>query len=72
MLLFLRYGIFHQPGFDSDGAYARARPGCYSLNTDQTCGNTSRVIGDVTSYRMEQRLSDGTGYINGTGYLACC
>ena len=26
-------------------------------------------LGDVTSYRMEQGLSDGTGYIN--CYLAC-
>ena len=30
---------------------------------------TSRAIGDVTSYRMEQGLSNGTGYIN--CYLTC-
>ena len=39
----------------------RARPGCYSKNTDQTCGKyitthrvTSRVIGWNRSYRIEQ------------------
>ena len=50
----------------SDGA--SARPGCYSYVPDMR-KIRHELSGGVTSYRMEQGLSDGTGYIN--CYLAC-
>ena len=53
----------------SEGARARARLVVIHKIRTRHAENTSRVIGDFTSYRMEQGLSDGTGYIN--CYLAC-